>query len=171
MPSTILELIDLKSFSSIWYWLVVGTLWARAINAPMTVPLDILRAAAGGDANASHDVVRICAMQKRRRAALTKLLGPMQTALWAFFLTVLLISGWGYGAEFAQAVFLIAAPMSLVSNMTARYARRLPMEESQSEERHKSLFRLKNRIQITGLASVFVSAIWGMLHNLTHATF
>lgn len=166
MPLSLLDLIDLRAFSSLWYWIVVGVLWARISQTPLGVPIDMVRAAETEGDQARDDLEAIAEIMIRRRLGMAEALGVWRIGLWAFALTLLFGLALGYGLELAQAVLLIAAPMALVSLFSHRAAVRIAAGGTEGARLRRRLVRLKYTIQIIGLVSVFVTAIWGMYANL-----
>ena len=58
---TTVEMIDMRSFSSLWYWVALAAFWSGCIHRVIGVPYDlVLRARRqGGDAEADlFDVLR-----------------------------------------------------------------------------------------------------------------
>ena len=85
----------------------------------------------------------------------------------SFVLTALAILGFWYWVEFAQAVFLIALPMSFVGVLSDRTAR------SDRRARRRAARRccgqlLRHRLwtQVIGMVAIFVTAMCGMYQNL-----
>jgi hypothetical protein len=75
--------------------------------------------------------------------------------------------GFMYDFEFAQAVFLLAFPMSLVGLLSLSTARLITDEGSTGELLRKRLTRHRLYTQIIGMISIFVTAMWGMFQNMS----
>ena len=84
-----------------------------------------------------------------------------------FTLTVLVLMGFVYGQEFAQALFLLGFPMSLIGLLSIFTAHRIRRDGSRGEALYKRLHRHRLVIQLVGMVSIFVTSIWGMLQNLS----
>ena len=84
-----------------------------------------------------------------------------------FVLTSLVILGFSYDVEFAQAVFLLGFPMSLVGLLNLSTARLIESENSTGEVLCKRLTRCRLYTQMIGTVSIFVTALWGMYQNLS----
>ena len=59
---TALEVIDMRSFSNLWYWIALATLWSSVSHWVLGVPHDMIQRARreGGQAQADvEDLVRI----------------------------------------------------------------------------------------------------------------
>lgn len=162
---TIFDLIDLRSFSNLWYWIALAVTWSQTSHRIMGVPFDMVMRARrlGGQAETDlQDMVRVCA---NRVLYIAHVAGSAVLAFVAFALTVLAILGFGYHVEFAQAIVLIAAPLALVGLMSVRLATRLQAETPQGRDLHRILWRHRVWIQVIGMISIFVTAFWGMLQN------
>ena len=75
--------------------------------------------------------------------------------------------GWFYDVEFAQALFLLAFPMSIVGALSLRTALRLERTGAKGDELRKILTLHRLVIQMIGAVSIFVTAVWGMLQNMS----
>ena len=73
--------------------------------------------------------------------------------------------GFVYKVEFAQAVFLIAAPLTVVGLMSVATARRIAEEGDRGEALRRRLALHRVGVQVIGMISTFVTAFWGMLQN------
>ena len=83
-----------------------------------------------------------------------------------FMLTALAVLGFVYDVEFAQALFLIGFPMSLVGALSIRTAGKIELEAPRGDALHKRLIRHRQAVQVIGMISIFVTALWGMWQNL-----
>jgi hypothetical protein len=92
--------------------------------------------------------------------------GVFLLAIWAFLLTALVVLAFWYDVEFAQAVVLIALPMTLVFWLTVRLARRLVRDHLEGEALARCLVRQRLWTQVIGMIAIFVTAMFGMYQNL-----
>lgn len=163
---TVFELIDMRSFSNLWYWIALAVLWSSTAHYVLGVPFDLVQRAArsGGQAEADlRDMVRI---NVNRILYITGAAGTWLVALGSCLLTVLASLGWGYGNEFCQALFLLLFPMSLVALLSTHTARRIAAQAPEGAALHKRLRRHRFFTQAIGMLSIFVTAFWGMLQNM-----
>jgi hypothetical protein len=162
---TLFEMIDLRSFSNLWFWIALAVVWSTASHYVLGVPFDlVLRARRnGGQAQADlEDLVRI----NVNRLLYSAQVSGLWVAGFVFFgLTVLLLLGFFYGLEFAQALFLLAFPLTLVGALSLSTARLIQFEDQGGDHLHKRLSRHRIYTQIIGMISIFVTAIWGMFQN------
>jgi hypothetical protein len=71
-----------------------------------------------------------------------------------------------YDFEFAQAVLLLAFPLSLVALLSVSTAQQIREDSGTGERLIKRLNRHRLYTQIIGMFSIFVTSMWGMYQNL-----
>ena len=98
---------------------------------------------------------------------LQRLSGTLLVWILSFGLSTLAILGWGYDVEFAQAVFLLAFPMSIVGLLSVGTARRIRNEHLAGEDLRRRMWRHRVYTQMVGVVAIFVTAIWGMYQNMS----
>ncbi len=165
--SIIVEIIDLRSFSNLWYWIALAVLWSTASHWVLGVPFDMVSRALrnGGQAEQDlHDLVRI---QVNRLLHTSDVSGFFLTGFMFFLVTSLLLLGFYYGVEFAQALVLMVLPMNVVGFLNLATAHRLRAVPHDTEALCRRLGRTRISIQLVGVMSIFVTGIWGMYQNLT----
>jgi hypothetical protein len=85
-----------------------------------------------------------------------------------FVLTSLLMLGFVYDIEFAQALVLMLLPMNVVGLINLRAARAIRATEHDDHALRRRLVRTRLYVQLVGVVSIFVTGIWGMIQNLTN---
>lgn len=161
----IFDLIDLRSFSNLWYWIALAVTWSSASHWVLGIPYDmVLRARRlGGQAEADlEDMVRI---NTGRILYIEREAGVILLAMLAFALTSLALLGFLYKVEFCQAVFLIAFPLSCVGLMSVATARRIAAAGDSGEALRRRLALHRVTVQVIGMIAIFITAFWGMLQN------
>ena len=88
-------------------------------------------------------------------------------AIGSALLTALAVLGFWYRIEFAQALFLIAFPMTLVGLLSIASARRIRSGEAAGKALWRRLRIHRTIVQFIGMVSIFVTALWGMYQNLS----
>lgn len=164
--SIIFELIDLRSFSNLWYWIALAVLWSSASHWVLGVPFDMVGRAAKHGGEAAQDLQDAVRIQVNRLIYISDVSGFILTAFAFFAVTTLLMLGFVYHVEFAQAVVLMLLPMYIVGFINLRTARALRAPHD-DEALRKRLTHTRIVIQLVGVASIFVTALWGMYQNLT----
>ncbi|OAN71156.1 component of SufBCD complex [Sulfitobacter sp. EhC04] len=163
---TLFELIDMRSFSNLWFWIVLAVTWSTASHWVLGVPYDmVLRARRQGD-QAEVDLEDMVRINVNRLLFIAQVSGLWILGFACFGLTMLVLLGFVYGMEFAQAVFLLAFPLSLIGVLSLSTARLIQSEGATGERLRKRLARHRLYTQIIGMVSIFVTAIWGMYQNV-----
>jgi hypothetical protein len=85
----------------------------------------------------------------------------------AFWLTVLLVLGFWYDIEFAQAVVLLFGPLLLVLWVSVRSSRRIVAEAATGEALFRRLTIHRRIIQVIGMLAITVTAFYGTWHNIS----
>lgn len=164
--TTIFQFIDLRSFSDIWYWLMLALVWTRVMHAPMGVPADLVQRARRGLPGAAADLQALSDLNVRQERDAALALGAWRVAGWSFLLSSLGIAGFVYFVEIAQAAFLLLAPYGLVRLVVCRTAQGLAAAPAAGAALVSAHLRLRRRVQFVALPAVFLTAIWGMAHNI-----
>lgn len=165
---TLNEVINLRSFSNLWYWIVLAVMWSTTSFWVLGVPYDIVQRAAAQGGQAEVDLQDIVRVNVNRLTYIADMSGIWIIAFGTFFLTFLGLSGFVYGFQLAQAIFLLAFPMSLVGMLSLRLARRIQTQATTGPALRKALTMHRILTQVIGMISIFVTALWGMYQNLSH---
>ena len=166
LTQTLFEIIDMRSFSNLWFWIGLAVVWSSASHWVLGVPNDMIQRARrnGGDAEIDlEDLVRI---NCNRLVYISNISGLWLLAFVCFLLTGLGILGFFYWVEFAQAVFLLAFPMTLVGMLNVSTARLYQIEQSTGAALYKLLNRHRIFTQVIGMLAIFITALWGMFWNM-----
>lgn len=157
----------MRSFSNLWFWIALAVLWSSTSHYVLGVPWDmVLRARKVGD-QAMTDMEAMVAINIRRILYISRESGLMLTGFGFFVLTALALLGWVYDREFAQALFLLALPISQVWLLTVLTASRIEAAGLSGEPLIRRLFRHRLYVQIIGIISIFVTATWGMYYAMS----
>ncbi|MFC3061433.1 component of SufBCD complex [Paenirhodobacter populi] len=167
MLNFILDLIDMRSFSSLWYWIAVVVTWSMASHRVLGVPWDaVLRARRRGGA-AADDFVALTRLNLRRLSALGRESGVGLTVAASGLATALIVLGFGYGFELAQALAFLVLPRMAVAGLSLRRAARLERVAEAGitpSDLVAALMRHRLLVQAIGFVSLAVTALWGMAH-------
>ena len=165
--SSIFELIDMRSFSNLWFWIALAVLWSTASHWVLGVPYDMVLRAGRNGGQAEQDLEDLVRINTNRLLFISTVSGLWMLGLGCFILTALLMTGFVYGLEIAQALFLLGFPMSIVGLLSLSTARLIHDEGSTGAQLRKRLARHRLYVQMTGVVSIFVTALWGMYQNLS----
>lgn len=168
---TLIELIDLRSFSNLWFWIALAVMWSTASHWVLGVPIDLVYRASRENGQAEQDLNDIVRVNVNRMLYIREVSGVWLLGLACFTLSALLVLGFFYNLEFAQAVFLLIFPMNLVGLVSLSTARRIDRDRLSGEGLRKAIVRLRVYIQLIGAAAIFVTAMWGMYQNLKFGFF
>jgi len=163
----VFELIDMRSFSNLWYWIALAVLWSTSSHWVLGVPFDLIQRARRRGGEAAEDVARLVGINARRYLYIARVSGLWITGFAGFALTLLFILGFFYRNEFCQAVFLLVAPLTLVGLWSVRTAHAFEQRGPEGEALYRLLKWHRTGVQLVGIVSIFVTAMWGMWQNMS----
>ncbi|NRP11876.1 hypothetical protein XMM379_002885 [Aliiroseovarius sp. xm-m-379] len=164
--STLFEIIDMRSFSNLWYWIALAVLWSTASHWVLGVPFDMVQRADRHEGQVQLDLEVLVRIYCNRILYIAAISGLWLLGLACGLLTMLLLLGFYYGVEFAQAVFLMAFPMSIVGMLTINTARIITEQALEGPSLRKRMSRHRFQVQLIGMLSIFITSMWGMYQNL-----
>ncbi|TMV13631.1 component of SufBCD complex [Arenibacterium halophilum] len=164
--SSIFELIDMRSFSNLWFWIALAVTWSTTSHWVLGVPFDMVNRARRNGGQAEADLEDITRVNVNRLLFIARVSGLWLLGFACFLLTMLALLGFWYKIEFAQALFLLGFPMSLVGLLSLSTARKIEYEQCTGEQLRQRLTRHRTYTQMIGTLSIFVTALWGMYQNL-----
>ncbi|MDH5528633.1 MAG: component of SufBCD complex [Paracoccaceae bacterium] len=165
LSQLIFDLIDLRSFSNLWYWIALAVTWSTASHWILGIPYDMVLRARRHGGQAEQDLADITRINVTRILYIAREAGTILMAMGTFALTTLALLGFYYHIEFCQAVFLIAMPLSIVASMSFSTARKIEETGASGEDLRKRLAIHRVTVQVMGMISIFITAFWGMLQN------
>ena len=159
----------MRSFSNLWFWIALAVMWSTASHWIIGVPFDMLNRARRRGGEAEKDLEDLVRIYTNRMLFIARVAGIWMLAITCFVLTSLAIGGFYYQVEFAQALFLLGFPMSLVGGLSLNTARIIELKQPKGEALRKQLMRHRVYTQIIGMVAIFFTAAWGMFKNLSLA--
>ncbi|WP_298835951.1 component of SufBCD complex [uncultured Roseobacter sp.] len=165
--SSVFELIDMRSFSNLWFWIALAVMWSTASHWVLGVPFDMVLRARRHGGQSEQDLEDLVRINTNRLLFIARVSGLWLLTLGCFLLTMLGGMGFFYGLEIAQALFLLGLPMAVVALISLSTARLIQQEDSSGELLRKRLTRHRLYVQMTGVVSIFVTALWGMYQNMS----
>ena len=181
---SLLGFLDSRSFSTVWYWLLLLGLWSMTGRSVLGVPTEVVfRARAtlrGGDVDSPlilNLLDWLSLVLPRWRLGRTE--GTVFLGLAAFGLSSLGLLGFLYGLEMAQALTLMFAPFLLLFWMRILLARRLRPLMAQAEAEALPLAEVAAQavgrmiwhrflVTLLSVVSVAFTALWGAYWIVTH---
>ncbi len=164
--TAVFELIDTRSFSNLWYWIALATVWSTASHWVLGVPFDMVTRARRYGGQAAADLDMVGRVNANRLLYIAKVTGLGMVSFASMLLSGLAIMAFWYRVEFAQAVFLMAFPLTMVGALSISTAKAIDTENALGEVLRKRLTRQRTMTQAIGIVSIFVTAMWGMYQNL-----
>lgn len=159
----------MRSFSSLWYWIAMAVLWSTTSHWVLGVPFDMVLRARRKGGIAAEDMMALTTINVRRLLTIGREAGVALALVLSFLLSTLVVLGFVYRMEFAQALVLLALPLALVGLLSLRTAARLEpvlAAGSDAETVSRALTRHRVAVQAVGLVAITVTSLWGMLQNL-----
>ncbi|MCF6315125.1 MAG: component of SufBCD complex [Marinosulfonomonas sp.] len=163
----VLEVIDMRSFSNLWYWIALAVVWSTTSHWVLGVPYDMVLRARRHGGQAEVDLEHLVTIYTNRLLYIGRVSGLWLLGFACFFLTVLGVLGFYYWIEFAQALFLLAFPMTIVGMLSLSTARLIIDEAAIGEALRNRMKKHRIITQAIGMVSIFVTAMFGMYQNLS----
>lgn len=162
----VFELIDLRSFSNLWYWIALALFWSSANHYILGVPFDLVLRAKREGGQAETDLRDMVRVTINRLLIFGEMSGVLIFGFVCFLLMTLFLLGFIYSFEFAQALFLILFPMGLLGLMSIRAANSIEANVETMDQLNTCLLKHRFWTQVLGTVSILITAIWGMYHNI-----
>lgn len=144
----------------------MAIVWSSVSHWVLGVPYDLITRARRHGGQAERDLADIVRVNVNRMLSIAGIAGTILTTLVFFLLTSLAMLGFFYGFELAQAVFLLAFPLSIVGVVTLSTARKIARVQPEGDDLISALFRHRVWTQVIGMIALFVTAMYGMYQNL-----
>jgi hypothetical protein len=163
----IFRVIDTRSFASVWYWIIIALFWSNVTQNILGAPHALILRARRHGGDALEDMETLVGVTIRRRLRLMDQIGHW---IVGFVLAILSLVGalaFVYRLEFAQAVFLLLLPLSILRLMGLRVCYRIERQNLRGDQLVRALLRHRLGIQFLGMGSIFVTAIWGMFRIMS----
>lgn len=168
---TIFELIDMSSFSNLWFWVALAVVWSTASHWVLGVPFDMVARARRNGGQSALDLEDMVRINTNRILYIANVSGLWVLGLTCFVLTMLCLLGFVYRIEFAQAIFLLGFPMAFVGALNLSTARLIQDEQLSGEVLWRRISRHRTYVQAIGMVAIFVTALWGMYQNMAVGPF
>jgi len=163
---TLFDLIDMRSFSNLWYWIALGVIWSSASHWVLGVPYDMVSRARRDGGQALADVEVMVRINVDRMLYASRNHGAVLIGFLCFLTTVLGMLGFWYNVEFAQAVLFLFVPLILLAYLSLHAAVKIEAGEGQGDALFRRLGRHRLSVQFLGMLSIFVTSLFGMWVNL-----
>ncbi|GHC45774.1 component of SufBCD complex [Neogemmobacter tilapiae] len=161
------EVIDLRSFSNLWYWIALAVFWSSASHFVLGVPFDMVMRARREGSEEAADLDVLAHIQIRRMLRYVDQGGAYFVVVATFILSMLVTCAFYYQMEFAQAMFCLYFPLLIIIAITVWSARKISRLEMTGPALHKQLLVTRLIIQGLGILGILLTALWGMYVSLT----
>lgn len=164
---TVFEVIDMRSFSNLWYWIALAVLWSSVSHWVIGVPFDmIIRARRQNDEDALADLHDLVRVNVQRILYIVETSGSWILLFGSAMFTGLLLLAVFYDVEFAQAVLLLVGPMGILGAQSVWTSRKIRANGDQGDVLIRRLMKHRFLTQMIGVLSIFATAMFGMFKNL-----
>ncbi len=164
---TALEVIDLRSFSNLWYWIALAVLWSSVSHWSLGVPHDMVQRARREGGQTMTDVEDLVRINVNRLLNIADGGALLFVGIAGFWLSTLAVLAFWYNIEFAQAVLLLLGPLALVLWVSVRESRRIVAGANQGEALLRRLTVHRRVLQVIGMISIAVTAFYGTWQNIS----
>jgi hypothetical protein len=163
---TVFEVIDMRSFSNLWFWIVLAVMWSSTSYWVLGVPFDMIQQARREGGEVQRDLEDLVRINTSRLLMMVDRSGVIGVALLCFWGTGVALLAFYYEVEFAQALFLLLAPLTLVVWQSIRTSRRIAAGGMDAEALHRALIRHRRITQVIGMLAISVTALYGTWQNV-----
>ena len=168
---TLFEVIDMRSFSNLWFWIALAVTWSTVSHWVLGVPFDMLQRARRQGGQADTDFEAIVHINVNRLNYIRGISGVWLVVFASMANSALVLLGFWYDIEFAQAVFLLSFPLSIIALLSFGAAEKISKGEEAGEELKRRLIRHRFTTQVVGMIALVTTAFWGMWRNLQIGAF
>ncbi len=162
----ITQMVDMRSFSSLWFWMAIAVYWSLSSHWVLGVPQDMIHRARRIGGEAVSDLETLVRINSQRILHYAREATVPLIAVATFILTVLLTLSVFYRIELAEALLCFFIPAILQMLLSIRTSRLIEGGEGMGDAMFRRLFRHRITIQVLGMFAIFVTALFGMYHNL-----
>lgn len=182
--NSLIDLLDSRSFGTIWYWLVVIGTWSLSGRSVIGVPVEIVGRARAALAEGQGEAPVVLHLLDWLSLVLPRWrLGGREGAAFlgatGFVLTSLAILGFGYDLELALAAFLLLFPFAVLFCLRVMLVRRLmPLLQAAEQgarpvadiapEAVRQMVIHRRLVTILSMVAVAATALLGALWTVVH---
>lgn len=163
---TLFDLIDMRSFSNLWYWIALGVTWSCASYWVLGVPNDMIGRAKRDGGQSLDDLETMVRINVGRLLHTSRNYGAAMIGVLCFIVTVLALLGFWYKLEFAQAVLMLFVPLIILLFLSMRVAVKIEAGEDRGDALFRRLGWHRLSVQVLGMISIFVTSLYGMYVNI-----
>lgn len=163
--------VEFDSFWNIWFWLIVVISWSMSTHWTMGVPYDAIQMANRKGGIWAEHCEQLAQANIHRYCYYGQTFGLYFAALISFLLAIIGTLGFWFRYEFAQAVFILIAPLIAVHVFSFSLALKAQRLELTGEALRQALSRRRFWNQVIGIASIMVTAAFAAIYAIERETF
>jgi hypothetical protein len=160
------DLIDMRSFSNLWYWIALGVIWSSASHWVLGVPYDMVYRARRDRGQALDDLETLVRINVARMLHASRNHGAVLIGVVCFLSTVLGLLAFVYDIEFAQAVLFLFVPLCILGYLSLRTSVKIENGDGQGDRLFRRLVWHRLSVQVLGMVSIFFTSLYGMYVNI-----
>lgn len=146
--------------------MAVAVVWSSVSHFVLGVPYDLIQRARRNGGEAMQDLEDIVRVNVNRVIHINDVAGFLLMTFVCFVLSGLIAMAFYYWVELAQAILLLAFPLTVIGVLSFSAAHRLHRDQPKGDDLIAALFRHRLWTQVVGMISIFVTAMFGMYQNL-----
>lgn len=167
----VVQVIDMSSFSSLWFWIGVVVFWSLSSHFVLGVPYDMVIRARRHGGEAEHDLQDMVRASVNRILYLVNAAGLFIVCFAMFWLSIFVTLAFYYEIEFARAILCFYVPLLVISTLSVRAAKKIKAIGPTGPALHRCLLYHRLSIQGVGMFSVTGTSLWGIWLNLHEGIF
>ncbi len=171
MYQTVSQVIDTRSFSSLWFWIVLVVFWSLSSHFVLGVPYDMVIRARRYGGEADQDLYDMVRVSTNRILYIVNKAAVLLICVAMFWLSIFVTLAFYYDIEFAQAMLCFYVPFLIISALSVRAARRIKATDPTGAVLQRRLLFHRLSIQALGMFFVAGTSLWGIWQNLHEAIF
>lgn len=146
--------------------MAVAFVWSSVSHFVLGIPYDLIQRAKRHGDQALTDLEDITRVNVNRLLHIGRTAGLFLAAFVMFLLTGLFVLAFFYWVELAQAVFLLAFPLTIIGLVSLSTANRIQGSQPKGDDLFAVLHRHRLITQTIGMVAIFFTAMFGMYENL-----
>ena len=160
------EIVNSRSFTSIWYWVVFALLWTRATHWTLGVPYkDLQNARSFGGQYATDFRIQI-QINVRKTLAVYERHSLVLTVSLSFLLGMVFTLGFHFYIQMMQAIFLLMMSQIMVSVLSIHLAKRIRNQKYVGDKLYSAYLLHRRTKQCLGAIAIFFAAFLGVSQTL-----
>ena len=165
------DLIELTSFWSIWYWVVVVIAWSMTAHWTLGVPYDAIINAERKGGVFAEQCESLAYINAQRLVYYFEKAGLYIIGIITFLLSGIGTAGYFLGIEFFQALFVLLTPLVVPNIFSVRLAFKLKSVQPVGADLRKMLLRRRLWNQVIGLVAIVLACTAGIIQFVVTYSF